>query len=293
MNTLKIIITALNGRKLSFPQKAFFKTFDKIFLLTNSSVKCSKSCPFSFNEQLSFLDEENRPKASELKLANKTFGLEDLEADVAKYDKVVICFCGNYAADFIEKFFDAKNAEFVQFIDFRAFDENYDEGYASAEAEHVAKVLASRYDTVFPTVDACIFEDNALDYVWMVRKKDEALWRFCGGFADPKDKTFEESALREAYEETGLECEIFCTVGSMQIDDWRYRLENDKIITTIFGLKIKDKTKKPEANDDIYEVKCFELDKLGEMNVQKEHLPILEKIKAYVKRYKEMLPYFI
>lgn len=293
MDMLKIGIAALNGRKLSKAQEAFLKSLDKIFLLTNSSVKCSKNCPFSFNEQLSFLDEENRLKAFELKLANKTFGLEDLEVDVAKEAIVAICFCGNYAAGFIEKFFDAKNAELVQFIDFRAFDENYDEGFASVEAESVAKNLALRYDIVFPTVDACIFEDDALDHVWMVRKKNEVRWRFCGGFADPKDKTFEESALREAYEETGLECEIFCTIGSLEIDDWRYRLENDKIITTVFGLKIKDKTKKPEANDDVFEVKCFGLDELEEKNVQKEHLPILEKIKTYVKRYKKMLPYFI
>jgi len=56
----------------------------------------------------------------------------------------------------------------------------------------------SRWPTVYPTVDCAIFDDWSWTKVWLAKKPHEDKLRFVGGFADPKDSSFEETALREA-----------------------------------------------------------------------------------------------
>lgn len=89
-----------------------------------------------------------------------------------------------------------------------------------------------QYPKVYPTVDIAAFDSGG--YLTLVRKPTERQWRFPGGFVDPSDVTLEMAAKREFREECG-NCEIELRyVGSMRIDDWRYRGESDKIITTLF-----------------------------------------------------------
>jgi len=97
---------------------------------------------------------------------------------------------------------------------------------------------ANQYPRVFPTVDIGIFRYKPTTELLLVRKPNEALWRLPGGFADPKDNSYETSARREAAEETGLEITDPIYVASMQIDDWRYRRETDKITTLLFAANI-------------------------------------------------------
>lgn len=93
---------------------------------------------------------------------------------------------------------------------------------------------ANVYPKVYPTVDiACVKDDDAAQ-VLLVRKPNETLWRFPGGFVAPTDQTAEMAAARELMEETGVEASDYRYVGSFQVDDWRYRFEADRILTTLF-----------------------------------------------------------
>ena len=145
----------------------------------------------------------------------------------------------------------------------------------------VVAACSSRYPTVYPTVDCAIFEDESFQVLWLARKKDEDLFRFVGGFADPEDDGFEASALREAKEETGMDCEIVDWIGSCKIDDWRYREEEDKIITNLFALKRV--FGKVLAQDDIFQLKAVSIDLFSEENIQPEHRKLFRMVKHWAK----------
>lgn len=114
--------------------------------------------------------------------------------------------------------------------------------------------------------DACFaHRDEARRYyakerptqILMGRKTNEKLYRFIGGFADPKSPSFEADATRETVEETGLEVGDIKYIGSTVVDDWRYRNEPDGIKTMLFQAKYLHG--RPTPGDDIEEVKWFEI----------------------------------
>ena len=137
----------------------------------------------------------------------------------------------------------------------------------------------NRYPTVYPTVDCAIFDDDNLEYIYMAKKRGEKHFRFVGGFADPRDTSFEESARREAQEETGLETEVLTSLGSLKIDDWRYRGEQDKIITTLFVMK--KVFGKPEAKDDICELRRLTFKDLRITDVIEEHRDLFSMLSGW------------
>jgi bifunctional NMN adenylyltransferase/nudix hydrolase len=152
----------------------------------------------------------------------------------------------------------------------------------------------NRHPTVYPTVDAAIWNEKT-DELLLGRKKTDknAKWRFVGGFVSPTDDSFEDAAKREVHEETGLIGTIDepIYIGTLKIDDWRYRREVDKIITTFYLFKYEWGMVK--ANDDIDELKWFKVQDLAgskekqtEQGYQmvEEHKPLLEKLLAYFKK---------
>ena len=141
----------------------------------------------------------------------------------------------------------------------------------------VAYAVSSQYPTVYPTVDCAIFDKDDFKQIYLARKKDEKLYRFVGGFADPNDDSFEESALREAKEETGLKCKNVKYLFSQKIDDFRYRNEKSKIITHMFSM-VKENGRAC-ANDDICELKLFNFNDLTEDMLQEEHRILLRRLK--------------
>lgn len=126
----------------------------------------------------------------------------------------------------------------------------------------------NRYPTCFPAVDVAIIDyDHAR--ILMGRKSGEEKFRFVGGFADPTSPSFEADARREVMEETKLAIDVLEYVGSTLVDDWRYRKENDKIKTLLY---IGHYTSgRPEASDDLAEVKWFNLDELKKDELVEEH----------------------
>ena len=109
----------------------------------------------------------------------------------------------------------------------------------------------NRYPTAFPTVDVAIIDDN--NNLYLAQKRNQNKLRFVGGFTDPKrHNSFEHDARREALAETSMTVDINPQkdyIGSVKINDWRYRCEEDKIITNFYLARKVDG--KPQAQDDI------------------------------------------
>jgi len=136
----------------------------------------------------------------------------------------------------------------------------------------------NRYPTSYQTVDVAVFNEDETK-ILLAKKPNEDKYRFIGGFVDVKDKSLEQAAKREFMEESGgAEIEIISYVGSFRVDDWRYRSERDKIMTTLFKAKYIFGHLSP--SDDISELKFFKVDDLktdrGIMeNIIEEHQPLI------------------
>jgi bifunctional NMN adenylyltransferase/nudix hydrolase len=120
-----------------------------------------------------------------------------------------------------------------------------------------------RYASVFPTVDVAVFREKRSE-ILLAKKDIDGKWRLIGGFADPSDEGFAVSAKRELQEECGdIETSELTYEGSFRIDDWRYRFEQDKIITTLFSADYICGS--PQARDDVAELDWFSLDSVPGM----------------------------
>ena len=127
----------------------------------------------------------------------------------------------------------------------------------------------NRYPTSYQTVDIAVFNGDGTE-VLLARKPNEDKYRFVGGFVSPTDASLEHAAKREFYEEAGgAEIEITNYVGSFRVDDWRYRVERDKIMTTLF--KAKYIYGKLKASDDISELKWFKTNEIDLIQIVEEH----------------------
>lgn len=127
-----------------------------------------------------------------------------------------------------------------------------------------------RFPTSFQVVDVCILDKDIMpEKVLLGRKEGENAYRFIGGFVDPTDPSLEAAARREAQEETGLTITDPHYIGSYRIDDWRYKNERDKMLTAIFVAA--KQFGKAEANDDIVEIRWFDIDSLEKHDLVPGH----------------------
>lgn len=136
-----------------------------------------------------------------------------------------------------------------------------------------------QYPKVYPTVD-CVLRDKA-GFIVLIRKRGEPLWRFPGGFVDPADASFDAACRREVAEECKVEITDPRYVASIKVDDWRYRNEKDKIITTLFAADVM--FGRLEAGDDAGELLSFASDSV-ETNLVEEHKPLWEAYKDWLTR---------
>lgn len=128
--------------------------------------------------------------------------------------------------------------------------------------------LQNTFPKTYTTVDIAVLSNDG-SKVLLGRKHGATQWRFPGGFTDPTDETYEASARRELMEECGsIETGTMTYVGSAKIDDWRYRSEEDKIITLLY--KTRHVYGQPQAADDIEAVQWFAVEDLKAMIDSKE-----------------------
>jgi len=161
-----------------------------------------------------------------------------------------------------------------------ALREKFSDKVMDAEAfrSGIIYAYANTYLKVYPTVDIAVFRHDRKEL--LLGKKDiDNQWRLLGGFSDPTDESFEIAAQRELHEECGpIEITPMQYETSMRVDDWRYRTEGDKIITTLFSTDFISGD--PKGSDDIAAVEWFPLDKVRHMmdthEVVDTHLPLLQ-----------------
>jgi bifunctional NMN adenylyltransferase/nudix hydrolase len=136
----------------------------------------------------------------------------------------------------------------------------------------------NRYPTSYQTVDVAVFNEDETK-ILLAKKPNEDKYRFIGGFVDVKDNSLEQAAKREFMEEAGgAEIEIISYVGSFRVDDWRYRSERDKIMTTLFKAKYIFGHLSP--SDDISELRWMDTSELKlvgniQKNIIEEHQPLI------------------
>lgn len=122
--------------------------------------------------------------------------------------------------------------------------------------------ISKQRPVTYPTVDIVVA--NYDGQILLARKPAEDKFRFVGGFVDRTDDSYEMAARRELYEETKLSGLKGTYVASQQIKDWRYEREDSGIMTSLFLFYEWDQMGRPEASDDIAEVKWFDLSELFE-----------------------------
>jgi len=133
-----------------------------------------------------------------------------------------------------------------------------------------------RYPTVFTTVDIAARSETGK--LLLVRKPGVEQWQLPGGFADPVSGSFEEDAVRELFEETGLTPRWQMRyAGSFNIDDWRYRNGPDKIRTLLFQCEVEGEPE-PVASDDVVEARWFKINNGNcESLIRPLHLPLVQE----------------
>jgi bifunctional NMN adenylyltransferase/nudix hydrolase len=138
------------------------------------------------------------------------------------------------------------------------------------------------YPKVYPTVDIALFRNQRSELL-LGRKPSYNTWCLPGGFADPTDTSFEAAAQRELQEECGqVEVGPMQFETSLQVDDWRYRTEVDKIITTLFSTDLLFGD--PAADDDLEDLRWIKVNTIPALIANGEilstHIPLLEKLAA-------------
>lgn len=148
-------------------------------------------------------------------------------------------------------------------------------GFVPNKDYRAGKIAATfeRYPVAYQTVDIAILNREKKE-ILLVRKPDEKLWRFVGGFSDVNSESLEEDAKREVMEETGVEVSSVKYIGSMKVNDWRYRGTESCIKTAfftadyIFG--------RPQGADDVAEARWFSYAEVTKETIIEEHRPLLE-----------------
>ncbi len=129
----------------------------------------------------------------------------------------------------------------------------------------------NQYTKVYPTVDVAVFRNDRTE-ILLGKKSNNNKWRLIGGFADPEDESFEQAAKRELAEECGImEVGEMAYETSARINDWRYRNEADKIITSLYSCDHIFGT--PTAQDDIADLQWFSLSELPQLIADEKTTP--------------------
>jgi bifunctional NMN adenylyltransferase/nudix hydrolase len=108
------------------------------------------------------------------------------------------------------------------------------------------------------------------------RRPHREQYQFPGGFADViKDNSLEDAAKRELAEEMPrMETTLVGYIGSLKVNDSRYKDDKDKIMTSVFVFcYIYGELK---GGDDLPEAAWFDINKIKYQDVISQHKDILD-----------------
>jgi len=114
-------------------------------------------------------------------------------------------------------------------------------------------VALNQFNNPMPCVDMAVI-DKGCQRILLGRKEGQDEYRFFGGFAE-NFGSYEDDAIRELTEETGLPKESFGKpryLSSNIVSDWRYIYTERKVKTMLFLVPFLGGM--PKASDDICEV---------------------------------------
>lgn len=129
------------------------------------------------------------------------------------------------------------------------------------------------YPKVRTTVDVAILDDDGK--VLLQKKHDESLFRFIGGFVRTTDSNMLSTAKRVVRSEVGNgEYASYKSLTTMRIEDWRFRDDEDTIMTTLFKCKKMWGAITPGRG--ISELKWFNIEEIQLKDIMKEHHVLVE-----------------
>ncbi len=138
-------------------------------------------------------------------------------------------------------------------------------------AQHLRPALS------YQTVDIAMVRHPQMELLLGQKVTDGDKWRLIGGFVDPTDESLEGAALRELGEEAGnLLTHEVTYLGSYRVDDWRYRGEKDKLLTSLF--LTYHMGGEPKAGDDLATVAWHALATLDLNTIVESHRPLIERV---------------
>jgi len=142
----------------------------------------------------------------------------------------------------------------------------------------------SQYETAFQTVDVAIRHKGAF---LLGHRKGITKYRFIGGFSDPNSESLEDDAIRETYEETHLTVTDPRYIGSIKVDDARYKNSGDCIKTAFFivlaneyGTATFDEPIIENGFDDMPFLRWFDPKDINEDMLVKEHVKLYNILKT-------------
>lgn len=147
----------------------------------------------------------------------------------------------------------------------------------------IVYAVENQFPTVHPTVD-CAIVDFYKGRILLGKKPGQIGLRFPGGFLDPlTDKTAEEAAVREVKEETNLSLTVDRYLGSLLVNDWRYRHEQNKIMTFFYMLRYDEATSgRAEAGDDLEMVVWREIGTIDLTEIVSTHHPLICRLDSFL-----------
>jgi bifunctional NMN adenylyltransferase/nudix hydrolase len=141
-----------------------------------------------------------------------------------------------------------------------------------------------RFNISYQTVDAFIVSD---DYnILLGRKPNSTKYCLIGGFVEPSNASFEDAIIREVREETGLVVASPKYLFSQRVNDIRYKREDDKIMTAVFLVNYNGDESLAKANDDIEEVRWFNINEINGDMIVDAHKIIIHKIFTEIFKFK-------
>lgn len=272
-----------------------FDTNILVLGVTHKDVRCTKNNPLPFIARKSMIEEEYGNKFAVAYIRDEVSddiwsrNLDNVILDITNGNTDVVIFGSRQGLiDHYKGRFDAVEHKQSLLVSSEKVRENAVHSGDTSKGFRLGVVYATQksWTSYFPTVDCAIAMDESFEKFLFAKKPNEKKLRFVGGFWDSKDANVEAAAVREAKEETNLNCHVHSYICTAKIDDPRYRAEKEKIMTTMYLLVADKDSPAPAAMDDIAEVHIKTISELTEDDIVDGHKEIFTKLVNHIKNIK-------